>query len=146
MPWRYELLGDELVSKGGSITPDSLNLYGEDVLGLYFGAHWCPPCRQFTPKLAQFYNDVNAGGKKFEVVFVSLDTEENSFNGYYNDMPWHAIPFKSDLREKLAGKFYVRELPTLLLLDSRGNLITTKSGVRQMISIDPAGEKFPWKV
>ncbi|XP_039259625.2 tryparedoxin-like [Styela clava] len=147
MSWKCNLLGDELVSKSGNIKSDDLNLNGEDVLGLYFSAHWCPPCKQFTPKLAQFYNKVNArGGKKFEVIFVSLDRDEKTFKGYYNDMPWHAIPFSSDLRNELAGKYGVKGIPSLLLFDSEGNQIKTKSGARQMVLTDPDGEGFPWKV
>ena len=26
----------------------------------YFSAHWCPPCRGFTPQLVKFYNIVNS--------------------------------------------------------------------------------------
>jgi thiol-disulfide isomerase/thioredoxin len=37
------------------------------VYGIYFSAHWCPPCRQFTPRLAQTYNALRAAGRDFEV-------------------------------------------------------------------------------
>ena len=26
-----------------------------DLIGIYFGAHWAPPCRLFTPALVEFY-------------------------------------------------------------------------------------------
>jgi len=34
---------------------------------VYFSAHWCPPCRQFTPQLARFYQQAKQAGRKFEV-------------------------------------------------------------------------------
>lgn len=65
------------------------------VLGLYFSAHWCPPCRGFTPKLAEWYNNFKKGpnGSKLEIVFVSSDRDESSFDEYYGEMPWLALPF-----------------------------------------------------
>lgn len=64
-----------------------------DVVGVYFSAHWCPPCRQFTPMLAQLYTMLRAAGKKFEVVFVSADKSESDFDAYFGEMPWLALPY-----------------------------------------------------
>ncbi len=49
-----------------------------EMYAFYFSAHWCPPCRAFTPKLVEFYN-ANAGKKtKFEIIFVSSDHDQKS--------------------------------------------------------------------
>jgi nucleoredoxin len=37
---------------------------------IYFSAHWCPPCRRFTPMLVQSYNQMKAAGKNVEIVFA----------------------------------------------------------------------------
>ena len=58
---------------------------------VYFSAHWCPPCRGFTPKLAEWYVSMKAKRDDFEVVFVSSDRDEGSFNEYYHEMPWLAL-------------------------------------------------------
>lgn len=72
------------------------------VLGLYFSANWCPPCRAFTPKLTHWYNRLTStvainGG--LEIVFVSSDREEKDFDSHYDTMPWFALPYKySDIK------------------------------------------------
>ena len=68
-------------------------LTGVEFVGIYFSAHWCPPCRGFTPVLSQFYEEVNKGGKVFEVIFVTSDRDEASFKEYFATMPWKAVSF-----------------------------------------------------
>ena len=63
------------------------------VVGLYFIAHWCPPCREFTPKLAETYTMIKGTGKSFEIVFVSSNRDETAFTSYHKEMPWLTLPF-----------------------------------------------------
>ena len=77
------LLGDELLSKNGP-RPTASALKDVDVVALYFSAHWCPPCRGFTPQLGAFYERHKAA-KHFELVFVSSDKSEDEFAAYYGE-------------------------------------------------------------
>ena len=54
-----------------------------EVVCLYFAAHWCPPCKYFTPVLSKFYEEANTEGKKVEIVFVSHDESEESFKEFF---------------------------------------------------------------
>lgn len=98
------LIGDTVIHKTGQ-TLSTSSLYNDGtenpVLGLYFSAHWCPPCREFTPLLVQFYErfKTTANGQRFEIVFVSSDYDESAFNQYIDEMPWHSIPFHDKERK-----------------------------------------------
>ncbi len=91
------LLGEKVVNKDKQeVDVTSLSSEG-GVVGLYFSAHWCGPCRSFTPTLAKFYENFKKtdDGKRLEIVFVSSDRDESAFNDYYKEMPWLALPFAS---------------------------------------------------
>jgi len=124
------LLGSEgrdyVIGAGGKQVPVASLVGDKDaVIGLYFSAHWCPPCRGFTPVLAKVYNELKEKSKKFEVVFFSSDRDQGSFDEYHKEMPWLAVPFADrDAKAKASGVFNVSGIPTLVLIDGQGNIIT----------------------
>lgn len=125
-----EVKVDELASRGP-----------ETVVGLYFSAHWCPPCRGFTPKLAECHAELKKSGKSFEVVFISGDKDEEAFKEYMSEMPWLALPFSErDLAKDLNAVFEVNGIPSLILLKPDGTLLM-KEG-REAVSF--GAEYFPW--
>jgi nucleoredoxin len=94
------------------------------VRALYFSAHWCPPCRNFTPILAKFYNEINKESKRFEVVFVSWDREKKEFQEYFKTMPWLAVDYdQAQIRTALNSKYSVTGIPKLLIVDEAGNVL-----------------------
>jgi len=128
-----ELFGEMLLSKTGNVgTQDALA--GVKNVLIYFSAHWCPPCRGFTPQLAKAYRDSSAAGKDTMVIFVSSDRDQASFDGYYGEMPWHALPFdKHDLKGNLSEKFAIKGIPTLIVLDDKGELVSVNGRAEYQI-------------
>jgi len=92
--------------------------------GLYFSAHWCPPCKAYTPKLAKKYNlDIS---EKMTIIFASWDSDVRAFNSYYSEMPWAAIPF--EFKESLEKSKAIERpggIPSLYLFDDKGSLYQT---------------------
>ncbi|KAF0714816.1 Aste57867_3668 [Aphanomyces stellatus] len=132
MTWS-ETFGPELQTKGGLKSTDDL-LAGKKYVGLYFSAHWCPPCRAFTPMLSETYETfIGDGHKDFALIFVSSDRDEAAFDEYYGEMPFYALPYaKRDEKDALAKKFEIRGIPTLVFVNAAGELLT-KDG-RQVVS------------
>ena len=71
---------------------------GPKVVLLYFSAHWCPPCRKFTPLLREFYDEVNDENKQVEVVFVSSDKSAEEHEKYFSEShgDWLTVPFEAE--------------------------------------------------
>jgi len=138
--------GSELISKKERVNID-VALNSKKVIGIYFSAHWCGPCRGFTPLLSSWYNDFkqnHANGMELEIIFVSSDRDNTSFDEYFAEMPWLALPFEArDLKAKLSSQFGVKGIPTLVFLTDQGEIIT-KNG-RDIVSRDPTGANYPWK-
>ena len=113
------LFGESLVNnEGEEVKVSELSTKKGSVIGLYFSAHWCPPCRSFTPQLAKIYKEIKDSGKDFEVIFISSDRSEKDFKEYHKDMPWLAIPYNNeDEKEACSEKYSIQGLPTLVLID-----------------------------
>lgn len=121
------LKGDLVTWKTGSLVRfDDEALARKKLVALYFSAHWCGPCRKFTPALIEFYNRNAAQHPEFEIVLVSADKTPFGMETYMREtqMPWPAIEFA-----KLPGKAALRKyagtgIPCLVVLDSSGKVIS----------------------
>ncbi|PON35924.1 DnaJ-like [Parasponia andersonii] len=110
-------------------------LVGKNIL-LYFSAHWCPPCRAFTPKLIKTYHDIKAKDETFEVIFISSDSDQSSFDEYFSSMPWLALPY-GDSRKKLLNRiFKVEGIPSAIAIGPSGRTVTREA--RDLVSVHGA--------
>jgi len=101
------------------------SLRGKTV-ALYFSAHWCVPCRHFTPKLVDFYSQNK--DKNFEVVFMSLDRNAKMKKEYMHEagMKWLTAPGQGSPEINRILDFYKLEgVPSLIVFGPNGELITT---------------------
>jgi len=138
-----ESLGDTLVTKSGKISTKEA-LQGKSVLGLYFSAHWCPPCRGFTPTLGKKYEELKKAGKDFELIFVSSDKDQKSFDDYHNEMPFLAMPFANrDGKNELSTAMGVSGIPSLCFVDATTGKLITDDG-RSAITAPTFVEDFPY--
>jgi tetratricopeptide (TPR) repeat protein len=129
-----ELLGPSLASCPALNTVSTRSvLQGASKIGLYFSAHWCPPCKQFTPKLVDVYNALKAQRAGFELVFVSADHSAEEMKAYIHEakMPWHVLPFGAAQIQQLNQRFQVRGIPFLAIVSANGSTISTQ-GVQQV--------------
>ena len=102
----------DLTTKNGEAV--ELSALSGKAVALYFSAHWCPPCKRFTPILKvchddcatpartphlhqqrtthhaprwqDLYEEVNEDDAKFEVVFVSSDDSAALAKEYMEEM------------------------------------------------------------
>ena len=120
-------------------------LKDKKVIGIYFSASWCGPCRTFTPQLAQFYQEMNKKGKKFEIVWVSRDRTADDYVMYYSKMPWLAVPISNveQVFNNIAGKYNCKGFPHMVILDGYDASVYTLDG-RTMVAKDKYGLEFPW--
>ena len=104
---------------------DKINIDNKKIIGLYFSASWCPPCRKFTPILSTFYEDLIEYYDDIEIIYISSDKTNIEFNEYRENMPFPALSYEyRDKKEELVKKYNVDKIPTLIFIDTNGNIIT----------------------
>jgi nucleoredoxin len=125
----------KVVNKEG--TESSPDFSGK-IVGLYFSAHWCPPCRGFTPKLSEKFTLLKEEGKQFEIVFVSSDEDEESARNYFNEMSWNMmIPFDDqETKDLLDSKYEVSGIPTLVLINGDTGATMTTDGRSTLFEVE----------
>lgn len=96
-------IGRALVNKDGDVIDPEVALRNK-VVGIYFSAGWCPPCRDFTPILCDFYTELVEEADvpaQLEIVFVSSDKSTEDMVEYYHDMhgDWLALPWTDQYKQ-----------------------------------------------
>ena len=82
-------------------------------------------------------------GKDFEIIFASDDRDEASFEEYFSEMPWLALPYGDrQTKAKLSELFDVRGIPSLHIIEHGGAVINNDG--RGAVAGDPDGRDFPW--
>ncbi|MES2310480.1 MAG: thioredoxin-like domain-containing protein [Verrucomicrobiota bacterium] len=119
--------------KGSLVQWDGKNLKKFDDLALastqyfvfYYSAHWCPPCRAFTPKFVDFYNKQKPLHPQFEVVFVSSDRSEADMKEYMSitKMPWTALQFSQIESKKKITDYAGPGIPCVVVVDRSGKVV-----------------------
>ena len=137
----------QLLTKTG-LRATSEVLSGKKAVALYFSAHWCPPCRGFTPVAGDFYKSLaSSDAAALEVIFVSSDSDEESFKEYYASMPWVSVAFDDEsTRSALGSKFGVRGIPAFIVVDPITGEVVDKDG-RATVTTNkdsPAGAMSKW--
>jgi len=122
----FESISKYLVTpEGGKFSAYRKGATNPKYIAIYYSAHWCPPCRVFTPKLVEWYNEFKPKHKDFELVFASSDKDEAAMLEYMTEMkmPWPAISF-SENKESGVDEYAADGIPYLVLLNAEGKNLT----------------------
>ena len=121
------------VAKGNLVRLQNGNLvscYDEElaskqIYGLYFSAHWCGPCRKFTPQLVAYYNQIARDHPEFEIIFVSADKSADGMATYMREsgMLWPAIEYNKLANVPALQKYAGKGIPDLVIVDASGKIL-----------------------
>lgn len=95
-----------------------------ELVVLYFGASYCPPCRKLHKYLDKVYTKWIIKQKSIVVIYVSSDENEKEFDSYFAKQNWLAIPYeKAERRAKLQKEFRVHSIPQLVVLNANAEML-----------------------
>ncbi|XP_077500609.1 nucleoredoxin-like protein 2 [Amblyomma americanum] len=117
--------GKVLLKKDGTTMAAEAALRNKRLICIYFAAKWCPPCRNFTPTLAEAYREAKHEGLPIELVFVSSDRNSAEMVEYVKTShgDWLSLPYGDVLQSVLKARYKVAGIPTLVVIKTDGALV-----------------------
>eukprot|EP01064_Diplonema_japonicum_P022628 TRINITY_DN3261_c0_g1_i1.p1 TRINITY_DN3261_c0_g1~~TRINITY_DN3261_c0_g1_i1.p1 ORF type:complete len:175 (+),score=28.40 TRINITY_DN3261_c0_g1_i1:40-564(+) len=111
-----------LQSPGGKLADVASEFSDVSVIGFYFSASWCPPCRSFSPVLARLCES----NPDFKVVLIPGDRTDTDCQQYLAKYPFLGVPFASPAKQTMLHTMGATMMPTLHIYNAKtGGLITT---------------------
>lgn len=103
------------------------DLFGKPIV-LNFWASWCPPCQSEMPEFNRIYEEVGE-----EVTFVMVDLvdgqrETRESGMQYIEEQGFSFPVYFDTEQDAASVYGIGPLPTTILIDQDGNIVTGAQG------------------
>ncbi|MEY2881198.1 MAG: hypothetical protein RLZZ15_3578 [Verrucomicrobiota bacterium] len=93
---------------------------------VYFGAHWCGPCRAFSPDLVRAYTRLQqAWPGRFELIFISSDRDAGEQLNYVREvrMPWPVVKFSALGRVAPLERWAASGIPNLVAVTREGEVL-----------------------
>lgn len=127
---RLNLLGSKLELAATAIDGKKIEI--DDFAGKFvlvdFFATWCEPCMNEMPRISRHYEKYHSKG--LEVIGISLDTDRDALDQYLAraDFAWPVIHDSDENPlETLQMKFGISQLPTMLLLNKEGTVVSLEA-------------------
>ncbi len=100
----------------------ALGSYRGKVLLVDFWASWCKPCRQEMPTVKSVYKEFHEKG--FEILGISLDQSEASFEGYIEEqgITWPQIFDGKGWKSSVGQRYGINSIPATFLIDRKGTI------------------------
>lgn len=105
---------------------------------MFFGTTWCPACRGEMPHYRNLYDKYAQRGLKFLYIDINESTERVARFSKQNLFPYLVLVDESG---SVANDYNIIGVPTLILLDKEGNIVT----VGHQVSGLPIDKLFPAK-
>lgn len=151
--WR-ELFADGLFRADGSEVKLADAFKGKKYVGIYASAAWCGPCKHFTPRLVEFYEEFK---DQVQIVLVGCDSTHAEVLKYMTDfkMPWLAAKKGSPAVGGYMARNDIRGIPNFRFYDAKtGKLLVANEidlrVIRRLITGEKdttsAGTKEDWKI
>lgn len=126
---RLDLKGKPLVVAGRSLANTTVrsDAYRGKVLLVVYWATWCKPCTEELPALQALYAEYRARG--FEIMGVNLDLDRTPVPAYISShrITWATLHEAGGLDSRLARQLGILSLPTMVLIDRRGTVVSSET-------------------
>jgi thiol-disulfide isomerase/thioredoxin len=119
----------EILAPGytGSVIPKKLSELKSNYTLVVFGASWCPKCTEEIPLLAN--NFAKWKQQDIEVVYVSLDVDEQQFKSFASIFPFVSVCDYQKWESEAVRSYHVFATPTMYLLDEQREILLRPTSV-----------------